>query len=1095
MTEDARTNNTITEKTIIDGTTRESAVTETRARKAFETIQGLNTRSISRADLMLLIRTDNPEEHDAFLNLLGYERVPEKIPETKKNEPDDETSPKSNRTSQHYSSAAKPRFPGGYVCLTHLSFTPQPNQQNETDHASVATKNPNPEKGRHKVSTAGYEQQPLIPLVPWQRIWPAIRNALAQWRRSERLHLPKLIRSICQGKLITQLPYRHRLSWATEGEILFDFHERLSIFFDDINLLADRLSSSKPQMVTLKSLFTQNDDDGVLLAKVWGKGKGRQRQPYSPSPLPVILFSDLGCYDPKTKVRESWITLGQQWLAFGVRPTVFMPCPPLLWDVALKEYYHLVHWDVGVTLPVLLPPKPQPGKKFCRNSLDLLPTVIEENTDTGSEIHRDSQAKEAVQSLLVLSSPILGMELPILRHLRVLFTDFKREFQGYGAALEFWTWFDPQVSPGRNILQMHHETRSQFRQSFASTLTEFNPQQRVQILQCLLQAHSSLHETVWYEEVTAIGDLVHTGEPFDQNAISSHVMTEAQQVLYTSVQDRIQFLTNLLKKTKDRLNLHGDSSTQASSTLMTQLEMNGEDLASYGRRQSQRQRGGEPSNNFWQKHPAYRELYLNSLRDHDIKAIHRGDKKVPEGFPLEELALSTGADISSEARTLTLSQRGSFELVLSFDEKANVPVGFDIEQQHLLRLNVSQSLISLSHLSKGIGNSLDGNERRVLAVPKDKMLSLGSIEYDQSIRFDIEGYCAELKHLSKPVWAEEMRKRDGLLLLTTPQTEKEQTINESKTLQWVNPGEYGWEDSQTQPWWIEDGRFWDQQDIVRYFVTHPETLQPELLKQPKWAQSFGQDEYGIYADVTLFGVNQRFRWILPGQFRMGSPNKEQGRDIYEVHKEHFKDLESADYDGERAFDAVLTRSFWLAETACTQELWQRVMDDNPSHFKGDQYPVESVSWDDIQGFIKKINQRYPELKLMLPNEAQWEYACRAGTETPYYFGEAISHEQVHFSTSPGDAHSTIGVKAKPANAWGLYQMHGNVWEWCQNRFGPYPENQAIDPSGPVDQRFKHRVLRGGSWYNSDAGLLRSAFRSYGEPDGRVNGIGFRLALG
>ncbi|MGB0848787.1 MAG: TIR domain-containing protein, partial [Thiolinea sp.] len=152
-----------------------------------------------------------------------------------------------------------------------------------------------------------------------------------------------------------------------------------------------------------------------------------------------------------------------------------------------------------------------------------------------------------------------------------------------------------------------------------------------------------------------------------------------------------------------------------------------------------------------------------------------------------------------------------------------------------------------------------------------------------------------------------------------------------------------------------------------------ETCQASAPVVP-WASHSGNDQYGQYADLTLQNVTQRFRWIMPGTFMMGSLESEEGR--------------VAGWETQR--EVTLSKGFWLADTACTQEFWQAVTGNNPAHFKGDlACPVECVSWDDVQQFIKALNQRQPALNARLPSEAEWEYACRAGTETAFCFGGKI----------------------------------------------------------------------------------------------------------
>ena len=249
-------------------------------------------------------------------------------------------------------------------------------------------------------------------------------------------------------------------------------------------------------------------------------------------------------------------------------------------------------------------------------------------------------------------------------------------------------------------------------------------------------------------------------------------------------------------------------------------------------------------------------------------------------------------------------------------------------------------------------------------------------------------------------------------------------------------------------------------------------------------EPLGLDDWGLYADLTVNALTQRFRWIVPGTFLMGSPETEPERSENEI--QH---------------SVTLTQGFWLADSACTQALWQALMGENPAYFQDSpDQPVEQVSWDDVQRFIQVLNERLPDLQARLPTEAEWEYACRAGTTTPFSFGENITPEQVNYHGDypyAGAAkglfrEKTVPVKSLPSNPWGLYEMHGNVWEWCADRYGDYPTAAVVDPSGPLAGQT--RVLRGGSW-SHDAWGARSADRSRSEPGLRRYIIGFRLTLG
>ena len=261
---------------------------------------------------------------------------------------------------------------------------------------------------------------------------------------------------------------------------------------------------------------------------------------------------------------------------------------------------------------------------------------------------------------------------------------------------------------------------------------------------------------------------------------------------------------------------------------------------------------------------------------------------------------------------------------------------------------------------------------------------------------------------------------------------------------------------------------------------------PEPGQRGHWrgAGPLGVDEFGLYADLKIKRVVQRFRWIAPGQFLMGSP-----------------DTEAERLDWEAQHSVTLAQGYWLADTACTQALWQALIGGNPSRFQENQNnPVEQVSWDTVQDFIAKLNGLVPGLNARLPTEAEWEYACRAGTTTPFSFGGNITPDLVNYNGNYPYAdgekglnrEKTVPVKSLPPNPWGLYEMHGNVWEWCDDWFGDYGSAAQIDPKGPAMGAY--RVLRGGSWF-SDGRYVRSAYRFRYGPDGRSSIIGFRLALG
>ncbi len=270
------------------------------------------------------------------------------------------------------------------------------------------------------------------------------------------------------------------------------------------------------------------------------------------------------------------------------------------------------------------------------------------------------------------------------------------------------------------------------------------------------------------------------------------------------------------------------------------------------------------------------------------------------------------------------------------------------------------------------------------------------------------------------------------------------------------------------------------------FVIRRHNFFPEEFPE-SWASDWGEDEFGLWMAFTYKGARQVFRWCEPGAFLMGSPSDEPERETIGLNETQHK--------------VTLNKGFWIADTPVTQALWTAVMGEdhkNPSRFSGEERPVENFSWDDAQAFIGKMNGLKAELKLCLPTEAQWEYACRAGTATPFSWGEQIDTSLVNFDgrvpyhngRESKYREQTVAVKELPCNDWGLYQMHGNVWEWCQDWFGEYSSEHVTDPQGL--EMGNRRVLRGGSWLNGGRDC-RSAFRHPRVRSYRSAYYGFRLA--
>lgn len=224
--------------------------------------------------------------------------------------------------------------------------------------------------------------------------------------------------------------------------------------------------------------------------------------------------------------------------------------------------------------------------------------------------------------------------------------------------------------------------------------------------------------------------------------------------------------------------------------------------------------------------------------------------------------------------------------------------------------------------------------------------------------------------------------------------------------------------------------------------------------------------------LTVNGIKYNMVWVDGGTFRMGATS-EQGSEISD----------------EKPVHSVTLSGYYIGKTEVTQALWQAVMGSNPSYFEGDDLPVEQVSWDDCQEFIRKLNSLTGQ-NFRLPTEAEWEFACRGGNNSRgyKYSGSNYIDNVAWYDGNSGD--KTHPVATKSPNELGIYDMSGNVWEWCADWYGDYSSGRQTNPKGPYGG--SSRVSRGGGWFYS-ARDCRSSYR-FNSPTFRFNLLGLRLAL-
>ena len=258
-----------------------------------------------------------------------------------------------------------------------------------------------------------------------------------------------------------------------------------------------------------------------------------------------------------------------------------------------------------------------------------------------------------------------------------------------------------------------------------------------------------------------------------------------------------------------------------------------------------------------------------------------------------------------------------------------------------------------------------------------------------------------------------------------------------------------------------------------------------FVEAPPWTETTKKPKPPTEpAERTLTNsIGMKFVYIPPGTFLMGSPSDEPKRNWDETQHQ-----------------VTFTKGFFIQTTEVTQGQWREITGENLSFFRkcGDDCPVEMVNWDEARQFIRLLNRREKTDKYRLPTEAEWEYACRAGTTTPFSFGRCLDTAQANFGGTPmpgcakGEFRkTTVPVGSFPPNAFGLYDMHGNVAEWCEDWYGYYPEGPVTDPKEPPMGDF--RIVRGGAWKTFGAERCRCSYRGKGSPGAMGGSIGFRVA--
>ncbi|MGY6216136.1 SUMF1/EgtB/PvdO family nonheme iron enzyme [Methylolobus aquaticus] len=918
---------------------------------------------LGRADLLRALASGGPDVLEAAASLLGYEREPAKPPQDDR---DDEGRNAGPATGDRETLPPQPvvenwprRPPAKFFYLARREAKPDAEIE-QAREGPVWLKTARRLTEDERPAPEMMQPPAPLPLTRWSRLWPFLRRSLGQTATTRQLDVPRLVRAVTRGQVLSRVPMHERQRWCLRISIVVDYSPRTIPFWDDFNRLLSGLE--KLHGAAGLDVHWLDGPPGRELRVRRDDLPGPCRWTVPEPSTPLLILSDLGQIGNDAEVRRGWQRLGIRLRAAGCRPIVLCPIPEPGQDPVLRRLFAVYEWDAA--------------SRFLR------PARAPRRETPVSRV-------ESTERLLVLASPCIRVEPALLRALRGLLP--AHEAAAIDEA-EVWRHEDV-VSSTQGFGFSNPRAVERWQTAFRA----LNSRLQQRVVDLLLRHHQHLPASIRYPELL-------TCERLAPGSVPEKILQAAQR-----------WARDILK-------------TCAADAVPAGLR-------DWLRRHVERQ-----PDSAWARNDVLAALWALSKRE----AVRAGATLAyPPGVTGEQVEYFLGGDSDATRRVVLVQQGPGLVLCDSDVSGPGSPYG---------HFSLRGDAVSVK-----VWYEAGASQASRVPVPQLPLVVNETLAEAVSIEIDTGIEKLLIRHQVWPSVGEMGRQQSGLYVevpwLTKPQR-----------LVWEPPR----------------GSTWD--DISR--SNEGETLAHDPSGRWVGDGPVGWDEIGLYADLTVQGVTQRFRWIAPGTFRMGSPAGEPKRLVWEM-----------------LHEVTLTRGCWLADTACTQALWQAVMGGNPSSFRDDpENPVENVFWEDVQGFIARLNEQAAGLNARLPTEAEWEYACRAGTETPFSFGDTVTPEQVNYDGNRPYAGAPMGlsrgktvpVKALAANRWGLYQMHGNVWEWCADWFGDYQEDSVADPTGPAEGAT--RVLRGGSWVGS-ARNARSAFRRGPAPAARLGSLGFRFALG
>ncbi|WP_291329396.1 formylglycine-generating enzyme family protein [Desulfovibrio sp. UCD-KL4C] len=865
---------------------------------------------------------------------------------------------------------------------------------------------------------------PFSPISSWAKLWPIIKKALHGRKKSRQPDVVKAVRMLARGAFLQEIPLKESNVWAPFSQILVDVHLRLFPFWTDFHMVVNGVSD----LVSKSGLEKHFIRFGPLEDAI-----NHERMEYYPLQIdpygaPLLILSDLGVYGSDSD-REDWCEFGRMLHEQGINPVVLTPVPERLWDDRHKHLYKMICWDDSMSCAT-----------DGLSKSGLLPTA---------------------ESVLKLCSSALRIEPGLLRKVR-------RILPGADVGVEGLVWNHPDVIRTSLSCSIRPEKIVAYQDSLC----------RIQKDAGQLGNDSLLLMKALFDKSFQVIQDYHTELPVEVR-LEEQLVQHSLKLCFSNAGNGIgedlsvlpEELVHYLGWLKEGAISFEDTDHESVQNWIRRMGMrqNRSVLNVYGAGYLK-----SAVANAFKDQPKDQPLPKIIVED-DVKKA-RGEDPVPPRF---WEALQYGEQLVFRMKTShTSAVRGETPLFsFSAQEKLTLFTGekednFELKEGLLYPLE-KLSKVVVSSSKEEFVLSLEPKPDWAESIYRDFTglyatlpLNDSKIQYELPTEIDLmKGYYSSIE---KDDQNDEPFKLSASQLSGSDSLSGGRSQNGSSLLSKIIRKHSG--DNYEEGFWLNRSQL--------------EQILESGVPYVSWAETYGFDQYGLYAELNILGITQRMRWIQPGIFLMGSPEDEPDRD-----------------NDEKLHAVTLTKGYWLADTACTQELWEKVMGNNLSYFKGDaRLPVKSVSWGACQEFLQTANKELKGLNLQFPTEAQWEYACRAGTETPFSFGDNINTDQVNYNGNhpykdavKGEYRKhTVAVNEQPCNQWGLYQMHGNVWEWCADWYGKYQQESINDPQGPANGEL--RVMRGGSWV-SYGRHVRSAARYGYNPDVRYDDFGFRFSLG